>query len=409
MSSPWRDLFPSLSAAARHAPAPIYLDSAATTQKPASVIAAELDYYTSTNANVQRGHYLLSHRSEEVVGRVRRQVADFIDAASPAEVVFIPGTTAGLNLLARSYGECLQPGEEVIVSQLAHHSHWLPWQLLCQQRAARLKVAPMRPGGLLDLEQLAAMLSPRTRIVAVELTSNVLGVTQPIAEICALAHPYGAAVVVDATQAPAHRQLSVRQLGCDFLLFSAHKMYGPTGVGVLYGREERLASMPPLQLGGGMVEQLSMEQPRYAPLPYRHEAGTLPLAQIAGLGAAIDFLAGVGYEAIAAHEARLREAMLAALADVPGLGWVGGEPPPGAIFSFSLPPYHPEDIGIWLDLAGMAVRTGHFCAQPLMAALGLPQGAVRASLALYNSLEEVDIFCKAVRAIASGKRTGLRE
>ncbi len=374
-----------------------YLDNAATTQKPRAVLEALLRFYKRDCANVHRGIHVLSERATRAYEEAREKVARFLNASSPQEVVFTKGTTEAINLVAQTFGRAvLRPGDEVLISELEHHSNIVPWQMVTGQTGARLRVAPINDRGEILLETLERMLSPRTRLVAVAHVSNALGTVNPVREIARLAHRVGARVLVDGAQAAPHLKPDVQELGCDFYAFSGHKLYGPTGIGVLYGRAELLESMPPYQGGGDMIRSVSFEKTIYNDPPQRFEAGTPPIAEAIGLAAAIDYVQGLGQEAIAGHEQRLLEAATVALEKIPGVRIVGRATHKAAVLSFVLEGVHPHDVATVLDHEGVAVRAGHHCAQPLMERLGLP-ATTRASFALYNTHEEVDALVRGLR------------
>lgn len=368
----------------------VYLDNAATTQKPQCVLDAILDYYRNDNANIHRGVHELSERATEAYEAARERLRRFLNAAQAREIIFVRGATEGINLVAQSWGRmAVGPGDEIILSHLEHHSNIVPWQMLREEKGAVLRVIPVLENGELDLEAYERMLGPRTKIVAVTHVSNALGTITPVRRIIEMARSWGAAVLVDGAQAAAHLKVDVRALDCDFYVLSGHKVYGPTGIGVLYGKAERLEAMPPYQGGGDMIESVSFERTTYNTLPYKFEAGTPHIAGAVGLGAAIDYLERVGLEAVAAHEHELLDYATAALARVPGLKILGTAREKAAVISFTLDGVHPHDVGTILDQQGIAVRTGHHCAQPVMERFGVP-ATTRASFAMYNTREEVD-------------------
>jgi cysteine desulfurase/selenocysteine lyase len=367
----------------------IYLDSAATSQKPQAVIDAMSHFFLKENANVHRGVHYLSVRATEEYEKARAKVQGFLNAEHVEEIVFVRGTTEAINLVAQTYGKAqVRAGDEVLISTMEHHSNVVPWQMLCEQTGARLRVAPIDDAGELLLDELERLIGPRTRLVAVTHVSNVLGTINPIRRIVELAHARGVRVLVDGAQAAPHLKVDVRALGCDFYALSGHKMYGPTGIGVLYGRRELLEAMPPYQGGGDMILSVSFEKTVYNKPPYRFEAGTPNMAGAIGLGAAIDFLGELGPEAIAAHEQVVLAYALKALAAVPGLRLIGTAAEKVGVLSFVLEGIHPHDIGTILDREGVAIRTGHHCAQPLMNRFGVAATA-RASLGCYST--ELDI------------------
>jgi cysteine desulfurase/selenocysteine lyase len=367
----------------------VYLDNAATSQKPWSVIEAERHYYAHYNANIHRGVHHLSQEATEAYEAARDRVCDFIHASSREEIVFTRGTTEAINLVASSYGQRLQAGDEILISEMEHHSNIVPWQLLCQRSGAVLRVAPFDDAGQLIVDQYADLLGPRTRLVALTQMSNALGTINPVKTLVAMAHRVGAVVLIDGAQAAAHLAVDVTDLDCDFYAFSGHKLYGPTGTGVLYGRRELLETMPPYQGGGDMIREVRFAGSTWNELPYKFEAGTPNIAGGIGLGAAIDYVRGVGLDAIAAHEADLLAYATAQAREFPGLTLVGTAADKGAILAFTLAGIHPHDIGTILDDQGVAVRTGHHCAMPVMDHFGVP-ATVRASFALYNTRHEVD-------------------
>jgi cysteine desulfurase/selenocysteine lyase len=374
----------------------VYLDNAATTQKPRQVIEAVARFYGSANANIHRGLYELSERATAAVDAARERVARFLGAASPAEIVFTRGTTEAINLVAQSWGRgVLRPGDEVLVTGMEHHSNLVPWQLVCQQTGALLRAVPITDAGELDLEAFDRLLGERTRLLALGHVSNALGTVNPVRELTARAHARGALVLVDGAQSAPHLGIDVADLGCDFFACSGHKLYGPTGVGVLYGRAAVLAEMPPWQGGGDMIEQVTLENSTWAAPPARFEAGTPPIAEIVGLAAALDYVEAVGSKRIAAWEAELLHRGTARLREIQGVRVVGTAPDKVAVLSFVLDGVHPHDIGTVLDDTGVAVRAGHHCAQPLMARLGIP-ATVRASFAFYNTADEIEALARGV-------------
>ncbi|MCC6730818.1 MAG: cysteine desulfurase [Chthonomonadales bacterium] len=377
----------------------VYLDNAATTQKPAVVIEALRRYYEADNANIHRGVHALSQRATAAYERARERVRAYINAASEREVIFVRGTTEAINLVAQSHGRSrLGPGDEVVVTAMEHHSNIVPWQLVCQQTGAKLRVAPMTDEGELRLDCLAGMVGERTRIVSAVHVSNSLGTINPVREIVEIAHAAGAVVLLDGAQAVAHLPIDVRELGCDFYAFSGHKLYGPTGIGVLYGREHLLDAMPPYQGGGDMINTVSFEQTTFAALPAKFEAGTPNISGAIGLAAAIEYLEGLDMAAVRRHEEELLDRMGRAIASVDGVRLVGTASRKSGIVSFVMEGVHPHDIGTVLDMEGVAIRTGHHCTQPVMQRLGLPATA-RASLAIYNTPAEVDALAEGLRRV----------
>ena len=390
-----RDQFPILDQQVHGHPL-VYLDNAATTQKPLSVIEALDDYYRTLNANIHRGTYHLATVATERYEQVRRQVQQLIGARHPHEIVFTRGTTEAVNLVASVWGRSrMAEGDEVIVSGMEHHSNIVPWQLA----GARLRPIPFNDDGVLDQDAYERLFSPRTRMVALCHVSNTLGTVNPIADMVQVAHRHGVPVLVDGAQAVAHMKVDVQQLGCDFYCFSGHKMYAPMGVGVLYGREEVLSTLPPWQGGGEMIESVTFERTTYNTLPYRFEAGTPSVGDVIGLGRAIDFMQSLGMDNIADHEHRLLDYATARLAQVPGLRLIGTAPGKAAVISFLVGQAHPYDVGVLLDQLGVCVRTGHHCTQPVMDRYGIP-GTVRASLALYSTSDDIDRLADALLRVA---------
>ena len=367
-----------------------YLDNAASSQRPRAVIDSMSRYYETSHANVHRGVHTLSQEATDLFEGAREKVRRFINAKSTKEVIFVRGTTEAINLVAQSYGRpTFGPGDEVLISWLEHHANIVPWQMLCQQTGATLKVAPITQSGEVDFDAFVALLSPRTKLVALAHVSNALGTVIPVRRFIAAARTRGVPVLLDGAQAVPHMSVDVQALDCDFYAFSGHKMCGPTGIGVLYGRESLLSAMPPWQGGGDMILAVSFEQTVYNGLPYKFEAGTPDIAGAIGLGAAIDYLEALGMERIAAAEHALLDYANARLATVPGLRFVGTAPEKAAVVSFTIDRVHPHDLGTILDHEGVAIRTGHHCAMPVMDFFGLPATA-RASFAFYNTRAEID-------------------
>jgi cysteine desulfurase/selenocysteine lyase len=390
-----RDDFPILARQIHGRPL-VYLDNAATTQKPRAVAAAITDCYSGWYANVERGVHTLSQLATQHREGARETVRRFLNAASAEEIVFVRGTTEAINLVAGAWGPAhVGPGDEVLITGLEHHSNLVPWQRLCAERGATLRVAPLDDRGEVRLEDFARLLSPRTRLAAFAHVSNALGTILPVREMTALAKQAGAAVLIDGAQAVPHLTVDVQALGCDFYAFSGHKVYGPSGIGVLWGRAERLAAMPPWQSGGGMVHTVTFEKTTYAPPPHRFEAGTPFIEGAAGLAAAIDYLGALGLPAVAAWESELLALATARLSEVPGLRIVGTARAKAAVVSFTMEGIHPHDLGTILDREGVAIRAGHHCAQPVMAHFGVPATA-RASFALYNTAAEVEALAAAL-------------
>ncbi len=377
----------------------VYLDSAATALKPQAVIDAVTDVYARDCANIHRAVHLLSQRATAAYEATRGAVQLLLGAPSAEEIVFVSGTTMAINMVAQAYGRPrLGEGDEILITGLEHHSNIVPWQLLCQQTGARLVVAPIDERGAVPLAAIEERLSPRTKIVAVAHVSNALGSVQPVAEIAARAHAVGAVVVVDGAQAAPHVPVDVTELGADFYAFSAHKLYGPTGTGALWGRRELLEAMEPYQGGGDMIRSVTFEKTTYAPVPHKLEAGTPNIAGVIGMGAAIAHVNAIGMPALEAAERELLDYGTAALADVPGLRLIGTADDKVAVLSFVMEQAHPHDIGTILDGEGVAVRTGHHCAQPVMERFGIP-ATTRASLGMYNSRADIDALVRALHQV----------
>ncbi|HEY4212346.1 MAG TPA: cysteine desulfurase [Steroidobacteraceae bacterium] len=367
----------------------IYLDSAASSQRPRAVLRAVEDYETHSHANVHRGVHALSQAATEAFEGSRERVRGFINAKSSREIIFVRGTTEGVNLVAQAYARPrFKPGDEILITGLEHHANIVPWQMVCQQTGATLKVAPINKQGELIYEEFVKLLSPRTQLVAVAHVSNALGTVLPVKQIIDAAHAHGAVVLVDGAQAIPHSEVDVRALGCDFYTFSGHKLYGPTGIGVLYGREDLLKAMPPWQGGGDMILTVSFEKSTYNDLPWKFEAGTPNISGAVGLAAAMDYVQGLGLDRIAAHEHRLLELATAQLQEIPGIQVIGTAAEKAAVLSFTMEGVHPHDLGTILDHEGVAIRTGHHCAMPVMTFFGIPATA-RASFACYNTEKDV--------------------
>jgi cysteine desulfurase/selenocysteine lyase len=393
-----RSEFPILHRPVRGKPL-VYLDNAATAQKPRAVIDAVRRFYEEDNANVHRGVHLLSEKATRAYEEARVKVARFIGAADPREVIFTRGTTESVNLVAQTFGRTrVGAGDEVLVTEMEHHSNIVPWQLLCEEKGAALKVVPVTDAGELELDALERLLGPRTRLLAVTQVSNALGTVNPIADIVARAHARGVPVLVDGAQGMPHLGFDVRAAGADFYAFSGHKMYGPTGTGVLWGRREHLDAIPPWQGGGDMIESVTFEKTTFNALPYKFEAGTPPIAGAVGLGAAVDWMTRVGPEAIAAHEHELVGAAVAALREVPELRFFGTPRRRAGVVSFLLGEVHPHDVATILDRQGVAVRAGHHCAQPLMRRFGVA-ATTRASFAAYNTAADVEALVRGLHAV----------
>ncbi len=386
-----REDFPILRQRIRGKPL-VYLDNAATSQKPQVVIDAVTRFYTAENANIHRGVHYLSERATVAYDEAREKVARFLNAHSSREIIFTRGTTEGINLVAQTYGRThLKPGDDIVITAMEHHSNIVPWQLLCEQAGATLRAAPISNEGELDVGAFERLLGDRTRLVAVVHLSNALGTINPIKRLVALAHARGIPVLVDGAQAAPHLQVDVQDLDCDFFAFSGHKVFGPTGVGVLYGRESLLERMPPYQGGGDMIATVTLQRSTWAPLPAKFEAGTPMIAQVMGLGAALDYVNGVGLDAIAAWEQVLLQYATERVGQIEGIRLIGTAREKASVLSFVLEGVHPHDIGTVLDDAGVAIRAGHHCAQPVMERLGVLATA-RASFAFYNTRAEIDVL-----------------
>jgi cysteine desulfurase/selenocysteine lyase len=390
--------FPLLKTTVRGKPL-VYLDNAATSQKPRAVIARLERYYSSENANVHRGVYQLSERATAAYEEAREKARAFLNAASEREIVFVRGTTEAINLVASTFGRtALQAGDEVLISAMEHHSNIVPWQLVCEARGAALRVIPMNRNGELLMDEFTKLVGPRTKLIAVAHVSNSLGTINPIAEIVRHAHAHGVPVLVDGAQAAPHMPIDVQALGADFYTVSGHKMFGPTGIGVLYGKVERLAAMPPYQGGGDMIKTVTFAKTTYADPPARFEAGTPNIAGAVGLGAAIDYLHALDRDAVAAHERDLLEYATARLGALPGVQLVGTAAHKASVVSFTMDGVHAHDVGTIVDQEGVAIRTGHHCTQPVMDFFGVPATA-RASFALYNTRGDVDALVGAVQRV----------
>jgi cysteine desulfurase / selenocysteine lyase len=377
----------------------VYLDSANTSQKPQAVLDAMDGYYRHANANIHRATHLLSERATALYEGARAKAAAFINAPDPRNIVLTKGTTDGINLVAQSYGRSmLRAGDEIVISWLEHHSNIVPWQLLCEQVGAVLRVVPIDDLGEIDLDQYAAALSPRTKLVAISHVSNALGTVNPIPTVIEQAHARGAVVLVDGAQAAPHFRVDVQSLDCDFYVFSSHKMYGPTGVGVLYGRGELLEAMPPYQGGGDMIASVTFEKTLYNVVPYRFEAGTPNIGGVVGFGTAVDYLMAIDREAALAHEDDVLEYASARVREIPGARIIGQARNKTGVLSFLLEGVHPHDAGTILDSEGVAVRTGQHCAQPIMDRYGIT-ATIRASLGIYNTREEIDVLVRALERV----------
>jgi cysteine desulfurase/selenocysteine lyase len=377
----------------------VYLDNAATSQKPEAVIEAIADYYRHQNANIHRGVHLLSQSATEAYEAARAAVQRFIHARNMSEIVFVRGTTEAINLVAQTYGRRhIGRDDEVLITAMEHHSNIVPWQILCEEKGAKLRVAPINDRGELLLDEFEELLTPRTRFVSVSHVSNALGTINPVKQIIAMAHARGITVLVDGAQAAPHMSIDVVELDCDFYALSGHKMYGPTGIGVLYGKAALLEDMPPYQGGGDMISSVTFEKTTYNKVPHKFEAGTPDIAGVIGLGAAIAYIENVGLDAIGAHEHELLVYGTDRLSSLPDVRMIGTAREKAGVLSFVVEDVHPHDIGTILDQEGIAVRTGHHCAQPVMDFYGIP-ATVRASLGLYNTKEEIDALVSGIQTV----------
>ena len=377
----------------------VYLDNAATTQKPESVIEAVADMYRRSYGNIHRGVHKLSVEATDAYEQAREKVRGFVNATETREIVFVRGTTEGINLVAQTFGrQRIGEGDEVVITALEHHSNIVPWQLVCDEKKAHLKILPIDRAGEVRVDELERLLTARTRLVATAHVSNALGTLVPVRRIVEIAHAHGVPVLIDGAQAVPRIAVDVRAIGCDFYTFSSHKMYGPTGVGVLYGREEFFEAMPPYQGGGDMISSVTFEKTTWNVLPYKFEAGTPDIAGAIGIGAAVDYLARIGIDNVTAHEESLLDYATRSLTALPGLTVIGTAREKIGVLSFTLDGIHPHDIGTVLDSEGIAIRTGHHCAQPVMEFFGIPATA-RASLALYNTREEIDALTEGLRKV----------
>ena len=393
-----RQDFPILQRAVRDKPL-VYLDSAATTQKPKQVLDVLANYYAQQNANIHRGVYVLSAEATAAYDEARRKVQHFVNARSAQEVIFTRNSTESINLVAHSFGrENVGPGDEVLITHMEHHANIVPWQLLCERSGARLRVAPINDQGELLMDEFAQCLNARTKLVAIVHLSNSLGTINPVSEVIQLAHQQDVPVLIDGSQAAYHMPIDVQALDCDFYVFTGHKLYGPTGIGVLYGRERLLDSMPPFLGGGDMIRSVTFDKTTYADLPDKFEAGTPHIAGAIGLGAAVDYLTALGFDKISNHESQLLDYGTAALSAIPGLQLIGTARNKASILSFVLEGAHPHDIGTIVDMEGVSIRTGHHCTQPLMDRFGIPATA-RASIAMYNTRQEIDQLVHALHRV----------
>ena len=390
-----RDDFPILKQQVNGNPL-VYLDNGATSQKPQSVIDAIVEYYTTTNSNVHRGVHTMSQQATDGYEGARSKVRKFINAGKDGEIIFTRNTTEGVNLVAHSYGrQNIGQGDDIIVSNMEHHSNIVPWQMLCEEIGANLKVVPIDDSGELVMDEYQEILSSRTKLVSITHVSNALGTILPAKQIVDMAHSYGTPVLLDGAQATPHMPVDMQELDCDFYVFSGHKLYGPTGIGILYGKEEYLKSMPPFLGGGDMIKSVTFEKTIYNDLPYKFEGGTPDIAGAIGLGAAIDYVSGLGFDQITAHEEELLQYGTEALESIAGVQIIGTAAHKAGILSFVMDAAHPHDIGTILDEQGIAIRTGHHCAQPVMQRFQIPATA-RASLAFYNTKEDIDALVKGI-------------
>lgn len=393
-----REEFPILTRKVRNKPL-VYLDNAATTQKPQAVIDAIVRYYTEENANIHRGVHTLSEQATKSYEHARAIVQRFLNAADPSEIVFVRGATEGINLVAQTWGQThVGRGDEIVISTMEHHSNIVPWQVLCEQQGARLRVVPINDDGELLLDEFEKLLGPKTKLVSIVHVSNALGTVNPVRKIVELARRCNVRVLLDGAQAVPHMSVDVRALNCDFYVFSGHKVYGPTGIGVLYGKAELLDAMPPYQGGGDMISSVTFEKTLYNRPPHKFEAGTPHVSGAIGLGAALEYVNAIGIERIAQHEHHVLAYGTERLLGIHGLRLIGTAKEKAAVLSFVLDGIHPHDIGTILDQEGIAIRTGHHCAQPLMQRFGVPATA-RASLALYNTMEEIDVLAAGLHKV----------
>jgi cysteine desulfurase/selenocysteine lyase len=376
----------------------VYLDNAATSQKPNTVIEAIANYYRHDNANIHRGVHLLSQRATEAYERTRARVQSLLHAAEAREIVFVRGATEGINLVAQTYGRVhVGAGDEVLITAMEHHSNIVPWQILCEEKSATLRVAPISDSGELLLDEMKMLIGPRTKLIAISQVSNALGTINPVKWIVRMAHALNIPVLVDGAQAVPHLSVDVKDMDCDFYVFSGHKLYGPTGVGVLYAKAALLQEMPPYQAGGDMISSVTFEKTVYNKVPHKFEAGTPDIAGVIGLGAAIDFVENLGLSAIAAHEQDLLAYATEKLEAIPGVRLIGTARQKAGVLSFVMDGMHPHDIGTILDQEGIATRTGHHCAQPVMDRFGIP-ATVRASFGLYNTRAEIDSLVRGIES-----------
>jgi cysteine desulfurase/selenocysteine lyase len=393
-----REDFPILKTVIRGKPL-CYLDNAATTQKPQQVIDVLSDYYTSMNSNIHRGVHTLSERATAAFEEARVKVKNFINAKSEKEIIFTRGTTESINLVASSFGRSnLSEGDEILITGMEHHSNIVPWQLIAAEKNAVLKVVPITDTGELILDEFEKLISERTKIISVVYVSNSLGTINPVEKIIEIAHKHGVPVLLDAAQAVSHIPVDMQKLDCDFFAFSGHKLYGPTGIGVLYGKEKLLEQMPPFMGGGDMISKVTFTKTTYNELPFKFEAGTSNIADAIGLGAAIDYIKSIGLDSISKYEKHVLDYATDALSNVEGLRIIGTAPEKSSVISFVLKNVHPHDVGTFLDYEGIAVRTGHHCTQPLMDRFNIPATS-RASFGMYNTVEEADILVKGIKKV----------
>ena len=379
----------------------VYFDNAATTQKPRLVLDALSGYYEHYNANIHRGIHHLAEKATSAFEQSRRRMQAFLNAPLAEEIIFTYGTTDGINLVASSFGrKFLNPGDSVVISAMEHHSNIVPWQMICEERGATLKVVPMDKNGVMQIDQLADLLDERVKIVSLTYVSNSLGTVNPVREIISQAHALNIPVLIDAAQAIQHLSIDVQELDVDFMVFSGHKIYGPTGIGVLYGKEKWLNAMPPYQGGGDMIKTVTFEKTTYNELPYKFEAGTPDMSGAIGLGAALDYVSSIGLEAIAEAEHELLSYGLERLAEIEGIQFIGQSPERASVISFLLEGIHPYDLGELLDKQGIAIRTGHHCTEPVMDFFGIP-GTCRASFAFYNTKDEIDLLVAGIKRAAA--------
>jgi cysteine desulfurase / selenocysteine lyase len=377
----------------------VYLDNAATTQKPQIVIDTIQDFYVTSNSNVHRGIHLLSERATRAFENSRITVQHFLNAADPSEIIFVRGTTEAINLVAQSYGRSfLKQGDEIIISWIEHHSNIVPWQMLCEQIGAKLKIIPINDKGELILEEYKKLLNDRTKLVSIGHVSNALGTINPVQQMIQMAHQHGAVVMIDGAQAVQHLNVDVQALDCDFYAFSGHKIYGPTGIGILYGKSSLLEKMPPYQGGGEMIASVTFEKTTYNKLPHKFEAGTPNIAGAAGLDAALQYVQNIGYQKILDHENEVLCYATDAVSEIGGLRVIGTAKNKASVLSFALENVHPHDVGTILDREGIAVRAGHHCAMPVMNLFGVP-ATVRASFGFYNTKQEVDVLVSAIQKV----------